>query len=69
MTVTMKPEDSGFVAHCPELDIASQGDSIEDARAHLVEAVKLFLELADPTEVDRRFTSQTDVTQVEIPVD
>jgi len=56
------------VALCPELDIASQGSSIEEARANLVEALTLFFETADPSEVTHRFRSEVFVTQVEVPV-
>ena len=48
-------EDDGFVALCPELDIASQGGSIEEARANLIEALALFFEAASPSEISRRF--------------
>jgi len=50
------------------LDIASQGSSIEEARANLIEALSLFFEAADPSEVDRRFRSEVLVTQVKVPV-
>jgi len=68
LTAIIEREDEGFVALCPELDIASQGASVEEARAHLVEALTLFFETADPTEVARRFHSEVFVTQVEVPV-
>jgi predicted RNase H-like HicB family nuclease len=45
---------SGFIALCPELDIASEGDSIEEARTNLIEALTLFFQVADSTEVARR---------------
>lgn len=35
------------MALCPELDIASQGESIEDALINLKEAVSLYLEDED----------------------
>jgi len=44
-------ENGGYVSLCPELDVASQGSSVEDASANLREAVELFLETADPSEV------------------
>jgi predicted RNase H-like HicB family nuclease len=47
-------EDDGFVALCPELDIASQGDTIEAARANLQEALQLFFETASPEEIRQR---------------
>jgi len=68
MTAIIEREDDGFVALCPELDIASQGDSIEEARANLIEALTLFFETASPSEVSRRLQNEVFVTQVEVPV-
>lgn len=68
MTAIIEHEDDGFVALCPELDIASQGDSIEEARANLIEGLTLFFETASPSEVSRRVQSEVFVTQVEVPV-
>jgi Uncharacterized conserved protein len=51
VTAMIYREDGGYVALCPELDVASQGDSVEEASANLREAVELFLEIADPSEV------------------
>jgi predicted RNase H-like HicB family nuclease len=53
----------GFVALCPELDIASQGGSVEEARANLREAVELFLESAEPAEVRARSLPEAYVTE------
>jgi len=68
LTAIIEREDDGFIALCPEFDIASQGTSIEDARTNLVEALTLFFETADPSEVSRRFRKEVFVTQVEVPV-
>ncbi|HTS48205.1 MAG TPA: type II toxin-antitoxin system HicB family antitoxin [Bryobacteraceae bacterium] len=68
LTAIIEREDQGFVSLCPELDIASQGSSIEEARANLVEALSLFFETADPSEIARRFRSEIFVTQVEVPI-
>lgn len=68
MTAIIEREDDGFVALCPELDIASQGSTIEEARANLIEALTLFFETAAPSEVDRRLHSEIFITQVEVPV-
>ena len=57
LTAIIEREDDGFVALCPELDIASEGTSIEDARTNLIEALTLFFETASPSEVSRRFHS------------
>jgi len=67
LTAIIEREDDGFVSLCPELDIASQGASIEEARSNLVEALTLFFETADPSEISRRFHSEIFVTQVEVP--
>ena len=68
MTAIIEREDNGFVALCPELDVASQGSSVEEARANLIEALELFFETADPSEVARRLRNEVFVTQVEVPV-
>ena len=39
---------------CPELDVASQGNTVGEARANLMEAVELFFEVASAEEVRRR---------------
>lgn len=68
LTAIIEREDDGFVALCPELDIASQGSSVEEARANLIEALTLFFETADASEVAQRFHSDVFVTQIEVPV-
>ena len=59
MTAIIECEDDGFVSLCPELDIASQGSTIEEARANLIEALTLFFETASPSEVARRAEATT----------
>lgn len=68
MTAIIERENDGFVALCPDLDIASQGATIEEARANLVEALTLFFETASPSEIAHRLQSEVFVTQVEVPV-
>lgn len=68
VTAIIEREDDGFVALCPEFDIASQGDSIEQARTNLIEALTLFFETAPPEEIHRRQHRELFVTQVEVPV-
>lgn len=67
-TAIIEREGDGYVSLCPEFDIASQGDSIEEAKANLAEAIGLFLEVADPSEVQRRFHNEVFVTRVEVAV-
>jgi predicted RNase H-like HicB family nuclease len=50
-TAIIYREDDGYVALCPELDVASQGGTVDEARTNLREAVELFLECASPTEI------------------
>lgn len=47
----IEQEGKWYVGICPELDVASQGETLEEALANLREAVQLFLESADPSEV------------------
>jgi len=61
-------EHDGYVSLCPELDIASQGDTIEQARANLIEAVELFFETADPSEVQTRLATEVYFTPIEVKV-
>jgi predicted RNase H-like HicB family nuclease len=68
LTAIIEREDDAFVALCPEVDVASQGSSIEEARANLVEALTLFFEVADESEISRRMRREVFVTQVEVPV-
>ena len=39
LSAVLNPEADGYVSLCPELDIASQGDTIEEALANLKEAL------------------------------
>ena len=67
-TAIIQQEGKWFVALCPELDVASQGKTVEDARRDLTEAVELFLEEASPAELRERLHKTTYVTQVEVAV-
>jgi len=40
-------EDNAYVSYCPQLDISSCGDTLEDTRRMLKEAVRLFIEEAE----------------------
>ena len=68
LTAIIEREDDGFVALCPELDSASQGDTVEDARSNLAEAIELFFEVADPSEIEQRMHNDVFVTSVEVAV-
>ena len=68
LTAIIEREGSGYVSLCPEVDIASQGDTIEQARDNLQEALALFFECASPEEVRSRLRSEVYITQVEVAV-
>ena len=68
LTAIIEREDDLYVALCPELDIASQGESVEQARVNLIEALELFFESADRDEIDRRLHKEVFITQVEVLV-
>jgi predicted RNase H-like HicB family nuclease len=68
LTAIIEKEGTGYVALCPELDIASQGDTVEQARDNLKEALELFFETASKEELDSRLMSDIFVTQVEVAV-
>ena len=64
-TAVLENEGDGFVALCPEVDVASQGDTVESALANLREAVDLFLECASEDELRDRLHDQVFVTHFE----
>ena len=68
LTAIIEREGDGYVSLCPELDIASQGDTIEEARENLQEALELFFETASPSEVQPRFHEEVYVTRVEVAI-
>ncbi len=68
VTAIIEREGDGYVALWPNLDVASQGDTIEHARKNLQEAVELFLEAADPREIEQRRRSEIFVTRLEVEV-
>jgi predicted RNase H-like HicB family nuclease len=68
LTAVIEREGDGFVALCPEVDIASQGNTVDEARANLREALELFFETASESEIKQRFHGEVYVTQVEVAV-
>ncbi len=68
LTAVLRSEGDGYVSHCPELDIASQGESMEEATNNLREALEFFFECASPEEIKARLMISVLVTQVEVAV-
>ena len=68
LTAIIEREGDGYVSLCPELDIASQGDTVEEARKNLQEALELFFETASRTEIQTRLQEEVYVTRMEVAV-
>jgi len=68
LTALIEREGDGYVSLCPELDVASQGKTIEEARDNLREALELFFESASPEEIKQRLRDEVFVTQIEVAV-
>lgn len=64
LTALIQREGDGYVATCQELDIVSQGNTVEEARLNLLEAVEGFFEVASPSEIRRRLKKETYVMPI-----
>ncbi len=58
-TAIIERDGDTYAAHCPELDVASQGSTVAEARSNLTEAIELFLEAASPAEIKQRLPPLT----------
>ena len=68
LTAIIEKENNLFVSLCPELDIASQGLSVEEAKKNLKEALELFFVTASEEEINQRFHNEVYITQLEVAV-
>lgn len=68
LTAIVECEGDGYVAFCPEVDVASQGTTVTEARENLAEALTLFFETASVDEIERRLREEIYVTQIEVAV-
>lgn len=66
LSAVLNPEAAGYVSPCPELDIASQGDTIEEALANLKEALEGFLETASTEVVRTRLKKPSLFTRIQV---
>jgi predicted RNase H-like HicB family nuclease len=67
-TGVIEREADGYVSLCPELDIASQGDTVEEAKNNLIEAIELFFETASESELKERLHGEVYVTRLEVAI-
>jgi len=58
MSSKVKPQFTAIIQRS-ELDVVSQGKTVEEARRNITEAVELFLETASPSEIKRRLSKET----------
>jgi len=68
LTSVLIKEDTGYVALCPEVDVASQGDTADEAKANLQEAVELFFECASEKEIADRMSAEPLVSPLEVSI-
>lgn len=68
LTAIIEKEGDGYIALCPEVDVASQGDTVGEARENLKEALELFFEMASPEEINSRLHDEVYVTHVKVAV-
>ena len=68
LTAIVECEGDGYIAFCPEVDVASQGETVTEARENLAEALTLFCESASADEIERRLREEIYVTQIEVAV-
>lgn len=67
-TAIIEKDNNQFVALCPELDIASQGATVEEARINLKEALELFFETASDKEILERVNNEVFITRLDVTV-
>jgi len=68
LTAIIEREDNGYVALCPQVDVASQGETVDEARKNLEEALSLFFETASESETKSRLHNEVYITQLEVSV-
>ena len=66
LSAIIQRENQGYVSLCPELDVASQGDTVEEAKSNLKEALDLFFECAPLKEIQQRLSGEIYVSQIEV---
>jgi predicted RNase H-like HicB family nuclease len=66
LTAVIEKEGKWYVATCPELGVASQGRSFDEAETMIREAVELLLEEADEAEINRRLNRGVKVKRLQL---
>ena len=66
VTAVIEREGDGYISFCPEVDVASQGTTVQEASENLREAVELFFESASQDEISRRLHNEVYITRLEV---
>lgn len=65
LTAIVERDGDGYVALCPQVDVASQGLTVDEAQENLAEALALFFETASVGEIDQRLRGEVYVPRSE----
>jgi predicted RNase H-like HicB family nuclease len=65
LTAILHWEEDVYVAECPEVGTASQGETIEEALANLQEATELYLEEFPMPQITRRLITTFEVADAQ----
>ena len=68
LTAIIEKEENGYVSLCPEVDVASQGETVSEAKANLKEALELFFKMASPEEIHSRLHDEVYITRIEVAI-
>ena len=68
LTAVIQRSEKYFVALCRDLDVVSQGKTVEEARSNIAETVELFLETASPAEIKQRLHKGIYISPLEVAV-
>jgi len=66
LTTVIEKEEVMYNSLCPELDIASQGDTADEAKSNLIEALELFYEMASESEITKSLHNDLQISKVTV---
>lgn len=66
ITVSIVQDGDYYISHCLDYDIASQGCTREEAKANIIEAVTLFLDVASPAEIQSRLDRRGSIEKLSL---
>jgi len=66
LNVIMKQEDKGYSVICPELNVASQGETFEESIANIKEALELYIESAEELGIMDEVLEQLGLTEEDL---